>query len=259
MKTDKLTSIFVKNRSFYLIGLALVLGLKCFYSKAGSDDLRWILTPTAWWVRMLGDTPFEYQAGVGYVNHHHRFIIAASCSGLQFMIITMAALIFSFTHRMKTKFNKYAWVIFSVLTSYLFTVFVNSLRIIVSINLAGYSNRLITPEKLHTLIGIVVYFTSLFAIYHLANYVSVMIAADKNPLLPEKSILQMVCYCLAPMFWYFSIALGLPFLNQAYKDNCNNFWSYAGLIIGVCLGISLLFFLLFILQKNLRKRTHREQ
>lgn len=95
---------------------------EAFYSRAGSDELRWILAPTARWAGSLGGISFAYEAQQGYVNHELRFIIAASCSGVQFMLVSMAALIYGCIHRMKTGKKKIIWLAGSMVFSYLFTV-----------------------------------------------------------------------------------------------------------------------------------------
>ena len=86
----------------YLAGFILVIGIKYFYSQAGCRQLQWILAPTARWVSALSGIPFIKVPQTGYVSHSCRFIIAASCSGLQFLMISMTALVFSYIHRMRT-------------------------------------------------------------------------------------------------------------------------------------------------------------
>ncbi len=253
MLFNKLKSLIKKNFIFYLIGLMIIFGIKYYYSKAGSNELEWILAPTAWWVRIISGIPFEREPDVGYINHQFRFIIAPSCSGVQFMIISFATLIYSYVHRMKTLRRGFGWLTFSLGASYLFTILVNGVRIMIAIHLPIYLYEInihyewITPEKLHTLIGIVVYFTSLFLIYHIAGYLSMKIAG-----MDERTPDSMI----PPLFWYFAIALGIPFLNRAYENNGRNFVEYALLMIAVCSAIMFLFFLLSMTRKyisNLKK------
>lgn len=95
-----LKSILRGNLIFYLLAVAAVLAIKLFYSRAGSDMLIWILAPTARWAGFLGGLAFTYEPRVGYVNRSIHFIIAPSCSGLQFMSVLIMVLICSFVHRM---------------------------------------------------------------------------------------------------------------------------------------------------------------
>lgn len=257
--------IVKKNFIFYLTSLLIIFGMKYFYSQAGSDDLRWILAPTARWVEILSGIPFVYRQGMGYVNQDLLLLIAPSCSGIQFMIITMALLIFSFTHRAgKWKgspkaWGKPCWVAASVLLSYLLTVFINGLRIIVAIYLPRLldGTRLyggfLTPERLHTLIGTVVYFISLLTIY---QSVSRLLKGGEEQR-PGSALIQLIRRCAPPAFWYFAIVLGVPFLNRAYQKNSGKFYEFASLITLCCGIVLLLYCLVFLLRRALRRqKTH---
>ena len=131
----KIFPILRQNWPYYLTGTAVIIIIKVFYGHAAASRLTWILTPTAWWVRTLSRIPFEYDPIAGYVNYPLRFIIAPSCSGVQFMMIAIAMLIFSYVHRMDTKKKKIIWTLFSFGISYLSTVFINGFRILLSIYL----------------------------------------------------------------------------------------------------------------------------
>lgn len=227
---------------YYLAGAVWILVIKYFYSQAGSDDLLWILTPTAWWVRTLGRLPFEYQSGLGYVNHALRFVIAASCSGVQFMMILGTMLLFSFVHRLKTHIGRIGWLFGSLSASYVITILVNSLRILLAIYLpplfteAGLWNRFMTPERLHSMIGVVVYFSALLMVYGMVNNFFIFIGKSSDTTI-EKASYSLV----APLFWYLFIVLGLPFLNGAGIRNRQSFWEYALLIVAVCGGVMMVF------------------
>lgn len=279
MSLHRIRTIMKQNFIFYLTGLLMIFGIKYFYSKAGSDELTWILTPTTWWVSILSGISFTYESGTGYVNHNLRYIIAPSCCGVQFMIITFATLIFSFVHRMEVpgkglprkplfqKKWKILWTLGCIAFSYLFTVFVNGLRIILAIYiplfLSGMPiyNGFLTPERLHTLIGTAVYFTALLTVYHPADCLSLKIAAGYKTsttwsensshctAIAGKELLRK---CISPVFWYFFIVLGIPFLNSACKNSCRSFLEYAALITGVCLSVICLLGLKSVLLKSLR-------
>lgn len=263
---NKVKSIVRQCWIFYLIGFVVVLGIKYFYSKAGSNELNWVLSPTAWWVKTMSGITFEYEPNVGYVNHFFRFIIAPSCSGVQFMMITIATLIYSFVHRMRTIKGGFCWIVLSLLFSYLITIFVNGFRIVFAIYLPVYlhlqdSSRWLTPERFHTMIGIVVYFTSLTAIYYAAGYVSRKIADLPERIwdraesaYPGQSFLQIMRKFMPPMFWYFSFALGIPFLNRAYKGDSGKFMEFAVLMTVVCLAIIFLFGMVCMIRDYIGKR-----
>ena len=231
MSFKKYKTILKTCGLYYLAGAAGILGTKYFYSQAGSDDLLWILAPTAWWVRVLGGLPFEYQPDLGYVNHALRFVIAASCSGVQFMMILCSMLLFSFVHRIRTHIGRIGWLLFSLSASYIITILVNGLRILLAIHLpilfteARLWNRYMTPERLHSMIGVVVYFSALLAVYCMVNR------------LFNTGTFQIS----SPLFWYLFIVLGLPFLNGAGNENRQGFWEYALLIVALCGGVMMVF------------------
>lgn len=43
--------------SIYLLGFLLILALKSASRSLGADELKWMLTPTAWWVSILSGLP----------------------------------------------------------------------------------------------------------------------------------------------------------------------------------------------------------
>lgn len=258
---NKTKALLRKNGIFYLTGLLFILGVKLFYSKAAVPGLTWILAPTSLWVRILSGIPFAYDPGSGYVSHSFRFIIAPSCSGVQFMLIAVATLLYSFVHRMPTRKKGICWTIFSFLFSYLYTILVNGLRIVLSIYLPlslpqnMWNGGWMTAERLHTLTGAVVYFTALFILYRAAGSLVILIAGKPEEISSETgrtqpllqpparfpaSILVTLRKFLPPAFWYFAIALGIPFLNRAYAGNERNFTEYALTLGTVCLILILL-------------------
>lgn len=258
MKTDRIKPFLLQNWIYYAAGAALVLGIKYGYSRSSCDGLRWILTPTARWVRALSGIPFEYESQVGYISYTYRFIIAASCSGVQFMTIAFAALAFSFVRRMKTAKGRWGWMAFSLGFSYLFTVFVNGIRIILSIYLPVYLpiclhhpdilRGWMNPGRLHTMIGTVTYFTSLCVACHMAGSLSWRLARASVPARPFPKTRRA---WLSPVFWYFLIVLGIPFLNKAYLKGGARFTEYAALVAAVCLVILALWGLVSALGKQI--------
>lgn len=241
--TDKKGIGFLRqNFIFYLTGALMLLGLKCYYRQANCDSLLWVLAPTAWWVQFLSKIPFLYVSGTGYVNHSLRLLIAPSCSGVRFMTITFATLVFSFVHIIASPrkpetsespkppcldvMKGFCWIAASALLSWLFTVFVNGLRIITAIYLpmyledAGLMKGMLTQDRLHTMIGVVIYFIALLTIYRLVGW-----------MIQRKPLRRFA----PPVFWYFVLTLGLPLLNRAGRDDAAAFMEFAVLVTGCCM------------------------
>lgn len=272
-----------QNFIFYLAGILVVLGIKYYYSQADCDSLKWILAPTTRWVELLSGISFSYISGTGYVNHSLRLLIAPSCSGVQFMIITAATLIFSFVHSVaaikqttrlqaaKRLGRGLGWIAVSVFFAWLFTVFVNGLRIIVAIYLpiylerAGLMGSLLTPDRLHTMIGVAVYFTALLTIYRLVGYlVQIKTGQAEQPAKDtdsadagrERFLPVFARRCMPPVFWYFCMTLGLPFLNRAYLKGASKFTEFALLVLG-CMAFILLIHCLMLLLGGCRGSLFR--
>lgn len=286
MSFQKITGFLRKNLIFYIFGFFILFGMKYYYSQADVRSLRWILGPTARWVEALSGIPFVYVPEMGYANHSLRFLIAPSCSGVQFLIITASMLIFTFVHRLDdccffhhTNSKKdspekslstirrpnhgstlartgkgLCWILASLLLSYLFTVFVNGLRIIVAIYLPSFLERFhvfggfLTADRLHTMIGAVVYFAALLTIHQLVGLLfgQAGLLFGQSHGTEKRQAPALLRKCLSPVFWYFFIVLGIPFLGRAYQKNGSAFTDFC-LLVTFCCGIVLLLYGLFFL------------
>ena len=300
--------------------VVIIFAMSYFCRTSDSDALKWILAPTAWWAGILGGVYFEYLPHQGYINYFHQFLIAPSCAGSRFMLLTFLMLAFSFRlsdylcgnkqvyseqgcglplqmHRGTEEYNlplqmlrgaeeyslqvqmrrgteeynlplqmhrgieehdykentrmrkEYLWFGFSIVFSYISTVFVNGIRIVVSIFLPGIMERMhlldgwLTPDRLHTLIGTVTYFTFLCVIYLIASLVRgrIFVQAEKSSLMPSSPFLSSMSErpteyggLLVPVFWYLLIVLALPSVKRMYHNEWEGFGQYAALIVGVC-------------------------
>jgi hypothetical protein len=122
-----------------------------------------------------------------------------------------------------------------------------------------YANWL-TSERLHTIIGTVVYVASLLALYPLAGLVS----KSKENTSPEmlskflinkfqgKLFIKMVYRFVPPMLCYFSIALVIPFLHNARQNDFKKFLEYATLITSVCFAVIFVSCILYAVREHLR-------
>src|SRR5215470_13854054 len=69
-----------------LLVLAGAFALKLHYSTASADQLRWILAPTTALVELVSGASFEFESHAGYISRERGFLIANSCSGVNFLI-----------------------------------------------------------------------------------------------------------------------------------------------------------------------------
>ncbi|MBD5523622.1 MAG: exosortase K [Lachnospiraceae bacterium] len=239
------------NRIFLMAAAVIVLVMYYFCRTSDSDALTWILAPTAWWVSILGGIPFEYLPHQGYVNHLWQFVIAPSCAGCRFMLITFLMLFFSFGKNESARGlgKQWAWLGFSLVFAYVSTIFVNGIRIVASIYLPVVLERKqlmvgwLTPDRLHTLIGTVTYFISLCVIYllvlsiHQRSFGRIQREGGKavEALSGEVSARTIQHRNLTiPVFWYLMVVLALPFVKRVYHHDLAGFGTYAAVIGGVC-------------------------
>lgn len=265
VSVNRIKRLFLKYWPCYLAAFVTIFVIKYRYSSVDVELLRWILVPTARWAGILTGDTFIWQAGNGYVSHVYQFVIASTCSGIQFMMIVIAALVFGYVHHMGTLGRGLWWTGGSVGFAYVFTVFVNGVRIACAIFiprrlpaglLEAWGGGWLTSERFHTVIGIMVYFTSLLFVYELAG-----VRLQRAGILAEeleiprtwekegkrgKSEVGMKARgtdkassvgkpgISVPVFWYFFVVLGIPFLNQAYERNREGFTEYMVLLVIVC-------------------------
>ncbi|MCH5248835.1 MAG: exosortase K [Lachnospiraceae bacterium] len=256
-------NILKKDWPIYLMALLISAVIKYFCRVTDSDALKWILTPTARWVSVLSGIPFEYIPHMGYVNHYHRFLFAPACSGTRFMLLTFLMCIFSFLYQIEDRRKGYLWFVFSAVFAYVTTIFVNSLRIIASIYIPirlearNLIDGWLTPDRLHTLIGTGIYFSSLLIIYMLAGFIyrhmfiksenqcAVQSENHADKTLEDSKKLRAI---IVPSFWYLLIVLALPFLSRLYHNDWSGFGQYAVLIICTCSGITLITLMLYLIR-----------
>ncbi|MGD8992402.1 MAG: exosortase K [Desulfobacterales bacterium] len=258
MNQAKLTQskIFIRgNWIFLLLTLLVALGLKYHYSQARSDDLVWILGPTAVLVEQLSGIDFEKEARTGYANNEHRIIIAPACAGVNFYIIAFCMAVFCGIPVMGPLRSKALWLAAGLIAAYLLTLVVNALRIILAIYLYDmdmYSVWL-TPRRVHRLVGTVIYFFFLYLFYRiikkgLQGYRRKALAACvpvSRPTMFFKpgSANRLALAGLVPLFWYSLITLVVPLLNGAARDSGARFVEHSGMVVIGCLIVLVAVFL----------------
>lgn len=263
--------MFMKKNTFqkywllYLLAIIIIFILRYFSKATDSDVINWMLAPTVRWVSVLGGITFEYLPHQGYASHAYYFLVAPSCAGIRFMMIAFLMLIFSFLYRIEKKRSGYLWFCFSIAFSYIATILVNGIRIIASIKLplllkrAGLLGGFLTPDRLHTLIGTAVYFSSLCILYLLVSSVCKrwFLRGDTETS-PAPSSAESIGTCkvpprrlFVPIFWYLLTVLVLPFCKRILSNDWEGFWQYALLVFGSCFVIAAV---LYFPVSRMRKR-----
>ena len=153
--------------AFAGFALGLAWGLKDFYSRAHFEDLLWVLAPTRRLVEWLTGVAFEPEATQGYLSRDRLYQIVPSCAGVNFMIVAFTSLCCGLVHTLSTLRARLALIAASALAAYGVTVLANAVRIAIAIRLheAGTSFGFLTPERIHCVEGVAVYFLFLCALF----------------------------------------------------------------------------------------------
>jgi len=157
-----------EGRPWLSWGAALLAayGLKLAYSRASAADLDWILEPTARAVGWLRGETLTFSPGAGWVAPDGSYFIAPACAGVNFMILALTVSVLGFSHRLRSPGARLSWWLFSLIGAYAFTIAVNTLRIVASVEL----HRLgpvagLTPGQMHRLLGAVLYLGALWSLF----------------------------------------------------------------------------------------------
>lgn len=210
----KRTSTLTRIIQFFTVFL-IAGGLKLYYSTASVNGLRWVLAPTAFLVELFTSETFAFESYAGYMNGDHSFLIAASCSGVNFLITAflMLALVRFWKQR-----TEWVWTIIpsAFAAAYMATIVANTVRIVVSLRLhrMGPGMIWINPEQMHRFEGIFIYFGFLLLLFVVSGGLDG--TANRISLLRRSFI---------PLLIYWLITLGIPVAGGAFS-NVTGFWEH---------------------------------
>lgn len=197
--------------------LAIGFSIKLYYSTSSVNDLRWILAPTAWLVQLVTGERFWFESYAGYMNADRSFLIADSCSGVNFLI--MAFLMLCLIKLRKGLIANVSWgfIPAAMIAAYVTTIAANTVRITVAMRLHRMSPEMIwiNPEQLHRLEGIFIYFGFLLFLFTFAESLEDR-ASGRGGLLWQS---------LIPLLLYWFFTLGIPIFNGAYRQG-TTFWQH---------------------------------
>ena len=188
--------------------LLCALGLKYFYSTASPDELRWILWPTTRLVELLSGRSFEFESHAGYMSSDNRFLIAASCAGVNFLLASFLMLTLRKLWLERSKSAKWFIIPLSAAIAYVFTIIANTVRICIALEMQDHPLTIdgLNTNQIHRLEGIVVYFVFLSFLFLLTER------------LEQGRPFALMKYLIFTVAIYYCTTLGLPFLNGASKQ-----------------------------------------
>jgi exosortase K len=223
-----------------LLGLMLTLGaaywLKSSYSRAGADELMWVLTPSAFIAKLAG-VELVAEPGAGYISRSARMVVGPACAGVNFLLACWLSLYLSTQAELRRTrvLHLLGASLLCFAAAYLITVSVNGLRIALAAQL--FSMDLYgggwTKARVHRLLGVALYSSALLgaclAAQRLQSRTARQLGAARR---------LSVALCV-----YLGVSLGIPVLNRAFVKNPWHFAEHAVLTAGGALSVLLLFLL----------------
>jgi len=242
-----------QNTLLGLTVLCLVWGLKYHYSIAHAENLKWILAPTAALVETITRHPFFFESNIGYINQDLQIIIAPACAGINFLIAVFCMSVFCGILKLSGFQKKSFWLIGCAAGAYIATINVNAFRIWISITTittdihAGW----FTPQRVHRMSGILIYFFFLNVIYHIIQNIIYHIQAG-FPDKPKTNISRTVHIGILPLIFYWITVIAVPWLNSAYEKEPSGYTEHS-LTVGI-LSLAV-FIIFFIIQSMMAQMT----
>lgn len=218
----------MKPRVISIVQLSVVLlaaaTLKLYYSTTNVNGLRWILAPPTLLVELITDATFTFESNAGYMSSDHTFLIATSCSGVNFLIT--AFLILSLGKLWRCRSHRVGWTFFlaAAMVAYLTTIIANTVRISTAFWLHQLKPDLIwiNPEQLHRFEGIFVYFGFLLLLFIFCE----KLRSDRES--RPKDASEMLRHSFLPLLVYYAVTLGIPLVNGAYTGElADGLWEYS--------------------------------
>jgi len=203
--------------------LLLAVALKLYYSTTNVNGLRWILAPPTFLVELITGASFTFESNAGYMSSDHTFLIAASCSGVNFLIAAFLMLSLGKLWRCHGQNINWRYFAAAALIAYLTTVVANTVRISTALLLRRSNPEMIwiNPDQLHRFEGIFIYFGFLLLLFILSD----RLGADDR----SRSKSASVWRYLLPLTIYYATTLAIPLANAAVLSGtvAAGFWAHS--------------------------------
>ena len=230
------------SAQFFVVGLCALV-LKVHYSLASPDQLRWILSPTTWLVEFLSGRSFSFESHAGYMSSDQTFLIAASCAGVNFMIVAFLMLSLRLLLAQRNQPTSWRFLPVTAAMAYGSTIIANTVRICIALEMqrGSFHIELFDRSQLHRLEGVVVYFASLLMLFMATEHRT------------NAGFVQRLRQLRFPIGVYYVTTLLLPLMNGAFKRG-TAFWEHSLFVMMVPILVCL-FVLSTCVISDLTKRS----
>lgn len=243
------------------VAIALAMLLKLYYSRAGSEDLAWIIGPTALLTEIFSGLSFSHEPGFGWVDARHQVVIAPVCAGVNFLIISFCMSSFQILRRNGASFQGLLnTLVIAGLAAYLTTIIANTTRIILAITMFGLDPLAgwLTPDMVHRVVGVAVYYLFLcFFSFVIDRFSGRAHAGSPGGGVPPYGKAAL----LIPLFWYLLFSVGVPLLNNSSNPFRGQFITHAATVVVVTAVMTVILYKVSKwcrAKKTLRRKTDVE-
>ena len=211
--------------------LGAALALKLAYSRAGADDLHWVLAPSCWLAQLSG-VQLSYESAAGYISHAQHLVVGPACAGINFLVTAWLALYFCVQGQLQGSRRKLQWSAGSLTLAYVATLLVNGLRISLAARLYQLDayGAFLTKARAHALLGVVLYCGALLVLCQLAS-----------SWVNGRTQLTAAAVARRAYTLYLGVVLGLPLLHGGWLANPQRFAEHAALTTGTGALVLLVF------------------
>jgi exosortase K len=214
--------------------LASAFALKLAYSRAGADDLAWVLVPSGWLATHVGGLDLTWEPLAGFISHQPRLVVGPPCAGVNFLVVAWLATFFASQGALTGARKKLAWWGATLAMAYVATVVTNGARIVLAAHLqdASIYTALITKARVHRLLGVVLYCGVLVALCRATS------ACVRGALAAPTFVTH-----LSWFGWYVGVAVLLPIANRAFMHNSGRFAEHAAFTLAAGFAVLSAFWL----------------
>ncbi|MCL2441662.1 MAG: exosortase K [Treponema sp.] len=156
-----------KNIPFYLTAGLIFIVSKLWFTAADINKLAFLLKPIDTLFGLITGSQSIYIENYGYYHEYYNILIDKSCCGFNYFLICFLVFVFLFTEQFSKPIYKAFVLPFSLIFSWILTIFVNISRILISVNV--YTKTLIIlpnhQDLIHQIIGITSYLFFLLLTY----------------------------------------------------------------------------------------------
>jgi exosortase K len=162
-----------KNIPYYFLVIGIFVLLKFWMGTFENEALAFLLRPTNEIIELLTGSHSVYEPELGYFYNDFNVVVDKSCSGYNFLLLCFVMTFIQVLRYLRRSIHKVLLLFTASAFAYVFTVLVNSARIVVTLFFQDLLVDLLNLSQnvVHESLGVITYLTFLLTIYLLIEKV----------------------------------------------------------------------------------------